>query len=285
MPAIQLDNTRLETIEQGQGEPVVLVHGTLGDVRSWTLQMEAFARSHRVVSYSRRYHHPNPCQGNETDYAADRHADDLAALIAALGLDSAHVVGNSYGAYTALFLAARHPERVRALVLGDPPVFPLLDDHPEGRGLRDEFLADVWEPAGEMLRHGNAREGVRTFVDGVVEEGAFDRFPPDVQALIMDNACEFMVETSSPRFWTPITCEEAARIDVPTLVLTGDRTRRFLRLIAEELARCLPNAELAVVPDTTHELPADNPEAYNDLVLRFLARHAARSDDDPQRQH
>jgi len=274
MPTVQIDGTQLEYIEQGEGDPVVLVHGTLGDYRSWELQMDVFAETYRVISYSRRYHYPNECSGDESDYSAALHADDLAAFIKGLGLESAHVVGTSYGAYTSLLLAARHPERVRALVLGDPPLLPLLEHHPEGRALRDEFLADVWEPAGEMMQRGEIEDGVRVFVDGVVEEGAFDRFPPQWQDLTMDNACEFKVETSSPDFWTPFTCEDAEQIETPTLLLTGDRSLRWLQLIVEELERCMPNSEARIVPETTHEVTSDNPEAYNEMVLEFLEEHS-----------
>lgn len=274
MPAIQLNGTQLEYIERGEGDPVVLVHGTLGDYRSWDLQMDAFAESHRVISYSRRYHYPNQCVGDESDYSAVLHADDLAAFIAGLGLESAHVVGNSYGAYTSLLLAARHPERVRALVLGDPPVLPLLEHSPQGRAVRDDFLANVWAPAGEMLRQGRIEDGIRIFIDGVVEDGAFDRFPPEVQNLIMDNVCEFKAEVSSPNLWTPITCEDVGRVATPTLLLTGDRSLRMLQLIVDELERCLPNNESVRVPETTHELSSENPEAYNEIVLRFLAKHS-----------
>lgn len=275
MPAVNIDGTQLEYIEQGQGEPLVLVHGTLGDYRSWGMQMEAFSEKYRTISYSRRYHHPNECRGEESDYSAALHADDLAALIAGLELDSAHVVGTSYGAYTSLLLAARHSERVRTVVLGDPPVFPLLDGHDEGEPLRDEFLAKVWRPAGEMMQRGEIENGVRLFVDGVVEEGAFDRFPEEVRDLIMQNACEFEVETSSPDFWTSFTCEEAEAVTTPTLLLTGDESLRMFQIIVEELDRCLPNNESARVPDTTHEVTSDNPEAYNEIVMRFLERHPA----------
>lgn len=274
MPTIQANGAQLEYIERGEGDPVVLVHGTLGDYRSWGLQMEAFAATYRVISYSRRYHYPNQCRGDESDYSAALHADDLAAFISALGLASAHVVGTSYGAYTALLLAARHPERVRALVLGDPPVLPLLEQSPEGRALRDDFLAKVWEPAGEMMERGEVESGVRIFVDGVVEEGTFDRFPPEVQDLILDNACEFKIETSSPDFWTPFTCEDAGQIATRTLLLTGDMSLEWLQLIVDELDRCMPNNERVTVPETTHEVTSDNPEAYNEIVLGFLAKHA-----------
>lgn len=239
------------------------------------MQMDAFSEAYRTISYSRRYHHPNECRGDESDYSAALHADDLASFIAGLRLDSAHIVGTSYGAYTSLLLAARHPDRVRALVLGDPPVFPLLDGHAEGEPLRNDFLAKVWEPAGEMMRRGETENGVRLFVDGVVEEGAFDRFPQEVRDMIMENACEFVVETSSPDFWTSFTCEEAAAVATPTLLLTGDQSLRMFQLIVGELERCLPNNQSRRVPDTTHEVTSDNPEAYNEIVLRFLEEHPA----------
>lgn len=275
MPTVQLNDTQLEYIERGQGDPVVLVHGTLGDYRSWELQLDAFAKTYRTISYSRRYHYPNPCSGNESDYSAALHADDLAAFISGLGLDSAHIVGNSYGAYTALLLAARHPERARAVVLGDPPVFPLLERSAEGCAVRDDFLAKVWKPAGEMLQRGEIEDGVRMFVDGVVEDGAFDQFPPEVQKAIVENGCEFKVETSSPDFWTPFTCEDAGWVAAPILLLTGDRSLRMFQLIVGELERCLPNNESVRVPETTHEVSSDNPRTYNEIVLGFLAKHSA----------
>ena len=274
MPTIQVNGTQLAYQEQGQGDPLILVHGTLGDYRSWPLQFERFAQTFRTIAYSRRYHHPNHCADGEADYSAARHAADLAAFLTGLGLESAHVVGNSYGAYTALLLAARHPTRVRRLVLGEPPVFPLLEGILTGKAQRDDFLATVWEPAGELMQHGKLRDGIEHFVDGVVEPETFARFPSEVQALLMDNACEFKAETSSADFWTLFRCEDAAQISTPTLLLSGEQSLKMLQLIVDELVRCLPNAERVMIPDSTHEMPSDNPDAYNQAVEQFLM-HAA----------
>src|SRR5690242_20216048 len=109
MPVVEVSGTRLEYVEQGRGEAVVFVHGSLEDYRSWRFQMESFAQHYRVIAYSRRYHFPNPVQDGP-DYSAALHAGDLAELITALDLAPAHLVTSSFGGYVALYLAARRPE-------------------------------------------------------------------------------------------------------------------------------------------------------------------------------
>ncbi len=274
MPTLRINGTQLEYIERGRGQPVIFVHGTLGDYRSWGLQMNTFAENYRSISYSRRYHYPNPCRGDENDYSAILHADDLAQFITGLGFESAYIVGNSYGAYTALFLAVRYPERVRAMVVGEPPVFPLLEHISEGRDLKNDFLENIWKPTGELLQQDKMKDGVRRFVDGVVNDGAFDQFPPKIQKLIMDNACELKIETSSSNFWTPLTGNEAKQIETPTLLLTGENSLKMFQLVVAELERCLPNNKYVIVPHCTHELPADNSKVYNEIVMEFLAEQS-----------
>ena len=151
MPAMRVRGTELANIEQGTGEPLVFVHGSIFDYRAWGLQLAPFSQHFQVVAYSRRYHHPNPWTGDGLDYAAPLHAEDLAAFIHALGLGPAHLVGSSAGAYVALLLAARHPDLVRTLVLGEPPMLAWLAQSVEGEPLYARFLAEVWVPTGQAL--------------------------------------------------------------------------------------------------------------------------------------
>jgi pimeloyl-ACP methyl ester carboxylesterase len=273
VPTANVNGTSLHYREDGEGDPVVLVHGTLGDMRSWQLQRDALAQDFRVLTYSRRYHHPNTCTADEQDYSAVLHADDLAALMDARGMGSALVVGSSYGAYTTLFLAARHPERVRAQVLSEPPVLPMLDEHPDGPAICRDFLAHVWRPAGDALARGQAQQGVRMFVDGLFGAGTLDDMAEQDRRLVMDNACEFALETSDPAFWTPFTCVEAAQVRTPTLVVSGGRSLRMFRLIAEQLNRCLPDSTHVQIAHCSHDLPSEDPDSYRDAVLPFLHRY------------
>src|SRR5437867_3976663 len=124
--AVHANGTNLAYEEQGTGDAVVFVHGSLSGFRSWTFQMEPFAQRYRAVCYSRRYHFPNAGADLATEYRANEHRDDLAALIDALRLTPAHIVASSYGAVVSLLLTQARPELVRSLVLGEPPAFSLL---------------------------------------------------------------------------------------------------------------------------------------------------------------
>src|SRR5213592_397750 len=129
------------------GTPVVFIHGSVADQGDWDRQIATFAQTHRVLVYSRRYHPPNPPTNDDQTYSPMLHAEDLAALLLQLDLAPAHVVGSSYGAYTALVLALEHPELVRSVVLGEPPIMPLLTRTPEGDALRRSYVAAALDPA------------------------------------------------------------------------------------------------------------------------------------------
>jgi len=124
---VQVTNgATLEYHEVGSGEPLVLVHGSASDYRTWGLQQPALAEHFRVISYSRRYHWPNDPISDGADYSMDEQVGDLQALLHALDAGPAHLVGHSYGAFLALLVAVREPSLVRSLVLAEPPVLTLF---------------------------------------------------------------------------------------------------------------------------------------------------------------
>src|SRR5687768_16452440 len=114
---ISVHGNVLHYVEQGEGNNMVLVHGGLSDNRMWEGQMEAFSEKHHVVAYSRRYAYPNGAADDSVGYTVVPHAKDLAAFINALETGPVHLVGHSYGAYTALLTAIEHPELVKSLCL------------------------------------------------------------------------------------------------------------------------------------------------------------------------
>lgn len=274
--SIEVNGTLLHYVEQGGGEPVLFVHGGLGDFRSWSAQVEPFSQRYHAISYSRRGHYPNPWTG---DYvAADMmlHVQDLAAFITALELSPTHIVANSYGAYISLHLALNHPQLVRTLSLAEPPVQPLLQRLPGGDILLESFLRNAWLPAQQAFAAGDLEAGVRLFIEGAVGKGAFDALSPRVREEMMKNAPELGVATKTgKRIHMPdLTCEDVTRIQAPTLLMRGEHSPRMYYLINDELARCLPNAQQALIPNAAHVLNNHNPEEHNKVVLSFLAQHS-----------
>jgi pimeloyl-ACP methyl ester carboxylesterase len=269
---VKINGLTLHYIELGQGTPVLLVHGTLGDYRTWDGQLEAFSKGYRLISYSRRYHYPNEWTKDSTDFSVTIHARDLAAFIKALSLSPVHLIGHSYGAFIAFLVARDHPEVIRSLTLGEPPVMPLLKTTPEGDALLATATATSIA-ASEAFKQGNDEEAVRRFVNGVLGEGSYEKLPPPVLKRVMDNVQELKGEASSQDLFPLTTCEDVQKVKAPTLLLDGELSPKWFHVINDVLERCLPGAERAMIPAASHGLELENPQAFNEKVLAFIAKH------------
>ena len=248
--------------------PVVLIHGTLLNLDSWTPQWADFASERRTVTYSRRHHTPNPPMPDSVPYDAAQHADDLAAMLRRLDAAPADLVGASYGGLVALLTAIRHPDVVNALVLAEPAVMGLLGDSGRAAALQMAAVPRARLAAGDSLGM------VVSFVDQVLgAEGAYARLPEELQQGLAAERGEFARELSAPvDRWMPLlTCTELSAVDVPTLVLVGERGSARSREMAAEITRCIPESTTAIVPAAGHAMTFENPAAFNRMVLEFLA--------------
>lgn len=257
-------------IEQGSGAGLVFVHGSMGDYRAWHTQMDAFSPAFRTVAYSRRYHYPNAWNGDGLDYTVGLHADDLIALVQALNLAPARAVGNSFGAYTVLVAALRRPDLFQKIAVGEPPILPWLKEIPGGQPYWDGFMEKAWLPAGKAFQAGQAEQGFRLFVDGVFGPGGFERLPDATRDRFLQNTREMTAETSAPDYFTPVDPRQVGQLQVPMLLLKAENSPRMFHLIVDRLSASAPQAQLAVIPSSSHSMPSNNPAAYNQAVMSFL---------------
>jgi len=274
MTTIPLRDTRLAYIEKGRGEPLVFVHGTLGSMADFPSQVEFFSRSHRAIAYSRRYHPPNRIDPEGDAYSLSVHAADLAEVIQGLGVEPATVIASSYGGYVALCCAARHPGLIGRLVLGEPPVLPLLKKSHEGRTALEEFETNALGAARAAFAGGDDTLGVKRFFDGVSgHAGTFDLLPVTAREKLLESAATLRLELlSGPDEYMPALADDQIReINVPVLLLNGQKSPRMFALITDELERLLPDTYRVVVPGAGHAIHIGNPAYYNEVVLEFLA--------------
>ncbi len=267
---VAVNDTELHFIELGSGEPVIFVHGSQGDYRTWLPMVEAFAHHYRAISYSRRYHYPNAWTGSGLDYTVGLHADDLIAFIEALHLAPACVIGNSFGAYTTLVAAIRRPDLFQKIVIGEPPILPWLKEIPGGQPYFDGFMKNAWLPAKQAFQDGDLEQGLRLFVNGVSGPGEYDRLPEAVRTRFLQNARSLEAETLSPDYFTEITPEQIDQIQVPMLLLKGENSPKMFHLIIDRIAECASRAQFVTIPNASHAIYSGNPEGYYQAVDKFL---------------
>ncbi len=271
---IVVNGAELTYVEAGSGDPVILVHGTTCDLRTWRDQLIPIGKHYRAMTYSRRGHYPNAWPDDYVLCTPELHAADLANLIEAFGPGPVHLFGHSYGGLVALVAAVQRPELVRTLTLGEPPLFSWLQSVPDRRDLFTAFVADVMEPARLGYQQGQDDAATRIFIDGVIGDGAYDACPPEVQAAMLDNVAETRVQLNTPLALTfsALSRDDVKRVLAPTLLLAGELSPPLFTAVIDELAQCLPHAERVVIPGVSHDL--GDPALISEMVLDFLARHA-----------
>ena len=267
---IVVNGVELHYLEQGQGDPLVLLHGGLSDYRRFAPQMAQFAQNHRVIAYSQRYNYPNQNLPIVPDYTTLVDAEDLAAFLQALDLDSSHIVGYSSGAYIALAMALEHPELVRTFVINEPPIIHWAPGLPGGDDVYAEFMSTFWEPTGEAFRNGDKELALRTSMKFFIGEDILDQLPPEVRQPMEENLGAWEAFTTSRDTFPMIDKQRVAQLPMPVLLLAAENTGRLNKLVNAELARLLPQAKYVTIADATHEMWDDQPDACVEAVLAFL---------------
>jgi len=263
----------LSYVEKGSGTPVLLVHGSLNDYRSWQFQMDAFAARFHAVAYSRRNHFPNKWSDYPADYTVKVERDDLVGLIHALGIKApVHLVGSSYGAYIAALVGRDYPKVVRSAVLGEPPILSLLAKDSAGRQVYSTFERKFAKMVLTPLRNGDYEEAARGFIDSIMGDRSFDRLPPETRNMMLQNSRSLAAELPTPER-DPFTTEDARRISAPTLLVKGQRSPPMFQTITSRLAQWMPNVGVCTIRNSSHTPYSTNPALYNKIVLDFLLAH------------
>ncbi len=262
---------------QGEGPPLILLHGFFFDSELWGRNIDTLARTHRVhaldlwgFGYSARIMQPS--------YA--HYARQVAAFMTALGIERAAFIGHSLGGGIAMYFSVHHPERVSALVLVGsagmrnpeplaarslalPGIGELLLKLP-GDGLRKKMLRDFFfcDPRTltaaaftALTRHQKIRGSAASAL-ALMRGGFADR-----------------LEGLLPRL---------AALRLPILIVWGEQDRAIPLALGERLHRALPGSTLCVIPDAGHAPNFEQPDRFNAAVTAFLGKHPGPAGPDRQ---
>jgi 3-oxoadipate enol-lactonase len=245
----------------GTGKAIVFIHGWAQDLGIWDDQVRAFAPRYRVVRFDRRGY------GKSTGFA-DPSADpaDVQALLDSLGIRSAHMVGLSAGATTALRFAQAFPDRIDALVLygmPNPEGFPVP---PPGPSPLTIFAGIIREHGLDSLRKTVAASPLAWVPPGKLE--ARER----VAGSMANYSGRDLLDPRPPSGRVPaIRWDRLDTVRIPTLIVNGDHELPYFLLVADSLSHRIPNARRVVIKDGGHGAHFAQPEQFNKTLADFFA--------------
>ena len=284
MPTIPTNGIETYYERRGDGPPVVFVHASVLDHAMWDRQVAALSDDYTAVVYDVRGH--GRTGGSDASaYDVALYAEDLHALVEALGLDRPVLCGHSLGGMIAATYAASHPDGIAGLILADVMLTDTFE--PGVRSLGEWFLRRVVLNAlippvrlvgYERVERVNVWLTERLFGGGAGDYGNVERLRETGPGMTTD---EFVkVIRSMMRF--PDAPLDLSAVAVPALVMYGENELPFVVRYAAELAARLPDADVAAVPGGGHASNLDNPDYYTAAVRSLLERAYADDVSDPE---
>jgi pimeloyl-ACP methyl ester carboxylesterase len=272
MPRIKTaDGTGLYYEEIGAGTPVIFVHEFAGDYRTWEPQMRYFARSHRCVTYSQRGYPPSDIPSEPARYGQDIARGDVIAVMDALGVEKAHVVGHSMGAYTALHVGLRHPGRCISVTAAGCGWGSLSDP-----AARDE-MRDVAMQTATMFTEKGMAEAAAIYGDGAIRQAHKHKDPrgyAEFLRMLAEHSAQghaltmAMLQAKRPTLWDM--AADLKQFSVPLLIIVGDEDESCLDG-SVFLKRTAPSAALLVIPRAGHTITSEEPAAVNAALAELFA--------------
>ncbi len=265
------DEVRLYYEEAGRGTPVVFVHEYAGDWRTWEPQMRHFARTYRCITYSQRGYPPSDAPTDPAKYGQDIARDDVLSLMDTLEIDKAHIVGHSMGAYTALHVGMRAPERCISVVAagcgwGSSP-------DPKQREAMKALAAET----GRMFQSEGIVSAAAKYADAPMRQAQKHKDPrghAEFARMLAEHSAEghaqtmFNLQLKRPTLWEME--DGLKRFSVPLLVVVGDEDEPCIDG-SVFLKRTVPTAGLLVVPRSGHNICAEEPAAFNAALSDLFA--------------
>jgi len=266
-----VDGATIVYQEQGDGAPVVFVHGCCTDYRAWEAQRQAIASHYRFIALNLRYHGTAPWPDDGSKYSVKTHVDDVAAFIHGLNAGPVDLVGWSYSGPIVLLVALQHPELVRSLTIYEPAIGAFVTDPASLKNAGEDRRA-MWGPAIAASKAGDVAAVARLVPAGVNNQpDFFDTAMPEIRSMFLDNARTLTLLLAAPPS-PPITCDQLRQIKIPALISRGEATRTLLRISTEGAANCIPGAKLVIIPGGRHLAMIQQPEAFNMVLLQFLSK-------------
>ena len=268
------DNVKLFYESIGKGEPIIFVHEFAGDYKSWEPQINYFSRYYQCITFCARGYPPSDVPENESSYSQERAWRDILSVIDNLKIEKAHIVGLSMGGFATLHFGMNAQDRVLSLVIAgcgygaiptDKTTFNKEADFSNisldsakiilDEGM-DKFGSEYALGPSRVQFQNKDPKGWQVFNDQLIEHDPIG----SANTLLG-------IQNKRPNLYS---LEEAiSGITCPTLIINGDEDDMCLE-VGLFLKRTIKTAGLLIVPKTGHTINLEEPDLFNNHLLKFL---------------
>ncbi len=241
---VQVDDVKIHYKVYGQGDPLVLLHGSLESIEDWAKQIPEFSKKNKVIAIDNRGHGRSTFTDRKMDYQLM--SEDVLGVMKDMKIDSANIVGFGDGGIIGMYLAINHPDKVRKLV-----------------AIGANYKVDTTVVYAEVLKK--------------VEEWNSDKIYQFVRNHFKNYPNYGLIEPFTQRMKTmlltepSLTTEDLNKIKCPTLFMTGDHD--IIKLAhTKEMFDNVKQGYLAVIPGTKHYPQKEKPAVVNPIILDFVSK-------------
>ena len=269
MPILTTDDgVKLYYEESGSGTPIVFVHEFAGDWRTWEPQLRHFSRRYRCIAYNARGYPPSDVPADIERYSQQRARDDIRAVLDALGIERAHIAGNSMGGFAALHFGMAYSPRALSLVVAGcgygahPSQYTVFQA--QARELAKSMLDKGMAHVASTYGHGPSRLQLKE-----KDPRGFAEFVRQFSEHSAQGSANTMLGYQARRPSLYDLTGDMARITAPTLIVAGDEDDAVLEP-SLMMKRAIPAAGLAVLPKSGHMTNLEDPALFNRLLEDFF---------------
>ena len=262
------DGVKLHYEDSGSGTPIVFVHEFAGDWRTWEPQVRHFSRRYRCIAYNARGYPPSEVPADVERYSQQRARDDILAVLDTLGIERAHIVGNSMGGFATLHFGMAYPARALSLVIAGCGYGAHPDQYAtfqaQARDLAKTMLEKGMAHIAATYGHGPGRLPLRD-----KDPRGFAEFVRQFSGHSAQGSANTMLgyQARRPSLYNLIA--DMARITAPALIVAGDEDDAVLEP-SLLMKRTIPTAGLVVLPKSGHMTNLEDPALFNRLLEDFF---------------
>lgn len=266
---MDLGDAKLSYVDEGQGAPVLFVHGAISDMRAWDPYREMIAADYRFIAYTQRYFGTGDWPDSAEGFQRQTHIDDLIAFVEGLDAGPVNLVTWSYSGEVGVMAMLARPDLFNAAIHYEPTVERLVAGVPGGDNASRKLFSQ-FGPAVAAAQEGRAEDAALRFIEVVFQLPEGKAVGESGEQMWRENGRTVMpfISMAPPAM---IDCATLGRITAPTLVVQGTETYTQDSIMAEQVAGCVGNGMTLPLAGANHDGPYRQPEAFGAMITGFLS--------------